>query len=766
MKKKHLKLILCVAIVSVFLALTATVVFATNPEPIYISAIGADLVNSDGSSTSSEFARYNSSNRIYLHKSSAEALSYNENTRTFTKFNLESMAGSSVWLGYKSSKYYQLSGPTTITINGKNYSTYTYKGAAQSSLPTANMVESGLYYTLENGVLTITGEIKKMSDGSEVPWLLPIPAAGFGAITEIIVQAEVNSIPDHCFNIFNKVTKITLPGTVKYLYGESFARMTALKSVLVAGSGITVDGTLDIRNIIYHGSNAFQETFQNTDLYVFLGLNTCGINNVSFSTSTSKSNLYVYVPHGEEECNWVTTTKSRCATLTVMPNPECRIISELGYQVRTEDYNGLRGRFAYNKNGINEGCTLVEAGVIIGKTGANGSCGYKLTKDSNGEYVTTDPYVRKMIIDDEKAPNGLFNVAIVNYSSKLQMRAPIFMSGYEVWVDDLFGFEYYLYTAETENHCKPASLYSATLGMYRAGLINSSINNGITFWDVLDGNHINLSHTITDAARAVTNYPYTLLADGSFVDKTNTNVKVYVFKDENDKYTAIVRGTGTFNGGGHSINYVKENYLSESFIGVPIDVIVIDEGISSVSEGALSGFSEYYNYNATDPSKCADFHTSLTTIIYANSVTNFAGQSFHSNYKMDTLVRFNALKAYTTPDYVKMSAGIVDLSTFTSGILTADKFSRCKMIETVILPVPSSSVAIPARIFQSASALSRIYVAGDNVPAENTANIGSLYTFNYSAESTSKVFEGTLINTVVSGTSTYTRTSGNTWTLS
>lgn len=645
-----------------------------------------------------------------------------------------------------------------------------------------NKIDTGLRYDFDasEGLLTVYAD-PSVYDASAIMgmvWGWPsayikewYPEGYFprGGVKEIVIDVpNLKKLPEKSFNNFSSAVKITIPSTVYSLLNESLARLSSLETLVVAGSGLDADGVIDLRNISEFNTNYFTSLNTKGTHYVFISEKIADFDNPYFGNANGTGDIYIYTPEGYEECTWITSINRDREVkfgIHVVSSPSCRKISLLGYQVRTSDYNGLRAKFSYNENGANDGFTLAECGVIVGKASNIDANSYRLKKNAQNEYITSNASVKKLEISELNAAGGTFCVAIVNFSSKGQMNTPVVISGYEIWVDNRFGMEYQVFTF-TEEACGATSLYDATLGMFRAGLINSSVEYDNTFWGALEGFNVNISHTITDAARAVSSYPYTIDSDGALIDKSNTNAKVYIFEGYDGKYTAIARGSGTLGGGTHSANYVRENYLSEAYIGVAIDTLIIDHGITEVKESATSGFSEYYNYNASDASKCADFHTSLTTIIYAQSVNAFTGQSFHSNFKMTTLVRFDPLKAGTDPNYVANSIGTADISTMPSSAVVADKFNRCKAITTLILPTVSSSVTIPARLVSGCSLLSRVYCAGGKEPDEGTADFsGTGYEFDFSGEKSNKVFESAPnIKTVVTGSGTYVRKSGNTWT--
>lgn len=588
-------------------------------------------------------------------------------------------------------------------------------------------------------------------------------------VKEVLITAEgMTTIPEQSFNQFAGLTKITIPESVNTLENYSLSRNSKLQTVAVYGKDNGASYVVDLRGISYSASNTFSESFQSGSsaipqtLTFYLGAAMCAQpagRNISFgiagddpsNTSSKKGtgNIVCYTPTGES-CPWIDDIAKRAVTqwslypsyydVTVFSYPYA--VKELGYQVRIKDYNGLRAIFKLDEESTSVGHkiiehgqlletpievpmqskTLVEFGTIASTYENIEAFGYELVKDGT-DFVTTNSSVKKVAVSKSNLVDGKFCVSIVNFKTKDQMTKPIFMCGYEIWLDSATGEYTVSYSVDSGTHCAPCSLYDASIGMYRNGLINSSTDKDNIVWNVvedfkLDVEFTELAKTYVDANGV---YPWASIAGGELVYKGNSEVTVFLFESTgssgNKVYTAIARGTGSFDGGTRSINYIRENFLSESFIGVPIDTIVVDEGITAIAGAVLSGWSEYYN-----ESKGADFHTSLTTIILAKSVKKLTSQTFHSDSKISNIITFDAELARTNPSYVADNNGTVDLSNFDASQITNDIFNRCAEVITVILP--AGKVALTQRMFMQCTNLTKVYTADVQNPADHTATIG------------------------------------------
>lgn len=508
--------------------------------------------------------------------------------------------------------------------------------------------------------------------------------------------------------------------------------------------------------------------------------------NANHATGT----INCYTPTGTS-CPWIEDIASRGSKYNVNVFPmDVNCVTERGWQIRVKAYNGLRGVFGYDessadgisliKDGVLEAnpeknvprssatsYELIEYGAIVVPDYAGGDIAsvtkadYGLTLDSETltYIVPAGTKAKKVSVwseGEDKKP-GTFVISIVRYS-ETNLKTKVFMTGYEILKNSETGDVKILYSADTGAHIPSESIYDVTIGMYTDGLINHSVEEDNVFWSVLEPCRETISFTDTwydetnytyysgDTAKTkVTSISYTLEDGGKNLrDKTNSgaagNVLVSVFKVGSDGYTAIARPANwqsdvTFYGGTFtSEQYSRANFLSEKFIGVPINTLVIDEGIGRVYAGAVSGFQ----VKTSNERKQADgttttvyYTSSLSTIIYSASVTGFEGQAFVGDSKIEALVRFN--KDTEDPYYVKnhRENGIFDIGRKNSSgnylnYGTSYVFSSCPLIKEVLLPLSSTQKTFTnlSGMFAYSTGIKKIYApdSGYPIPADGTAD--------------------------------------------
>ena len=541
-----------------------------------------------------------------------------------------------------------------------------------------------------------------------------------GSVKEILIDvAGLTTLPEKVFNQFSGVTKITMPKTVTKIGNESLARLYALTTLCIEGSGMNESGYIDLRNITSQVSNSFTDLNSSKELYVMISEGIANQPNTAFGNKNNSGTYHIFVPEGYEDCRWITDiTNNREVKFTVdVQNYPEGAVKELGYQVRTKGYTGLRAKFSYSGQTTNGNYTLKEFGTIAGTETNVNLYGYALTKDQFGEYETADSSVKKVAINTSDIKNGVFYVSVVNYSSPEQMKTPVFMCAYEIWTDKTAGTDFVVYSTSSMTHCAPTSLYDATVGMYKAGLINSTVDEDGVIWGVLDNFRYDVQ--FTEEVSKVT-YNYSKTAKNELLDNTNNAVTVNVFELSDGTYTAIVRGSGTFNGGCYTdSSWRKQNHLNAYFLGVAIDTLVLDEGITTIGSNAVGGMRE------------------LRTLVYANSVRALSGQTFHTCPLLKTLVPYSASLAKTNPNYVTELAGTVDMSgirTFSTSYL----FFGCYSFDTLILPMASGIKGnIDYRFTGNCGGLKKVYAAGSEVPEDGTADFrGTGLKFDYENEYT------------------------------
>lgn len=111
-------------------------------------------------------------------------------------------------------------------------------GFIMFSIPfSAIPVEAAIFYTLNDGVLTIKsqGIIEKYSDGTKLPWY-----DERDQITSIVLQDGVTEIGDSLFSNLNALETVSFPDTLTSIGTNSFRNCSALKSIELPPSLISI----------------------------------------------------------------------------------------------------------------------------------------------------------------------------------------------------------------------------------------------------------------------------------------------------------------------------------------------------------------------------------------------------------------------------------------------------------------------------------------------------------------------------------------------
>ena len=622
------------------------------------------------------------------------------------------------------------------------------------------------------------------------------------AVKEIVIKgSHITTIPEKSLNYLTSVTKLTIPSTLTKIGNEGCARLNSLRTLCVEGSGMDFDGVIDLRYITSQEGNSFSELCAKGDHYVLLSETSCNLTNSAWGQNSGTGTFYVFVPAGvDESCLWISSMKNLSwgspnyvyrdikYSITLCNYPSSRAVTEVGYQVRTSSYNGLRCQFAFDEsaatptnytakkltwdlNGWTKdtaytgsgskvvyevqpngwvaqdtseaSLTLKEWGTIAATEANVNAYGYALVNNGDA-YVTADSKIVKVSNTDleVKVVDGKFFVTIVNYNTKEQMEAPIFMSGYEIWTDETTGLDFIFYTANDAGHMN-VSIFDAVIGMYQYGLINKSMESDNAFWSILDNCRVDLRTTknqdkIDEFIAAGKTYTYSFAEDGSVIDKSGAGVKVSVFKSKDfstgeDKYVGIVSSNGsatTFTGGKfnyqipNSTKWTAGNLLSPNYLGVTIDTLVIDDDIKAATDsGALGMYRD-----------CA------RVIIYPDNI-KLGGQTFNGNRFTETFIPFSKCTSSTDWDSF---VGVLDAS---RADLSSSElqwtFNGMYKFTTVLLPSGSKtpSGTLTTGFFKDSNGkITKVYCPDyyeENglTPEKGTADFrGTNYVFDYTQE--------------------------------
>lgn len=624
----------------------------------------------------------------------------------------------------------------------------------------------------------------------------------------IISDERIKRIGTQFFNYFQKLNEVFITSSLEYLDTNAFSRCYTLKSIKVIGcTDYSEDAQyiVDLRNLKSTDSTTFSEAFSSGNITntisFYIGEELTKVaegKNNQFGKSGGTGTINVYTPNSES-CPWVDALGNRKVdqwsptpsyyNVNLFPQSSC-VLREVGYQVRTKSYNGLRGLFAYNPNvgkklivnGViqtnpesisilsDENNELIEYGTIAVADPLNidTELDFRLSLNpSSGNYETSYAKARKVKVWDETNPRktNLFYVTIVNFGTDPEsnnLKTNVFMTGYEIWRDKASGEISIKYTADTAAHIKPTSIYEATVGMYRAGLINHSVEQDNLFWSILD---ICKENMILDLDDINSKINYTYYAQNSTTkewepkqktqvynysvdngDLRDGDVLISIFKTgtgDNVKYTAIAHPdknpdgtwkTGiTFKGGRFtSENWARSNFLCEAYTGIPIDTIILDSGITKADESALSGFWSGTSSERADSAgtkTTVTYKSDLTTIIYSEDLNTLGGQALVNDNSVTRVVRFNP--KHSDPGYVEAGRGTFDISTKDKNgqyISYGTSYVFSKTGATTVLLPPSSTqrtFSAESGMFAYSQGITRIYCpeSGYGIPDLGTADL-------------------------------------------
>lgn len=711
MKKNLLRVLICILAVSALFCAFAVMANAEGEKPIYISRIG----NGDGNIDSVKYNTWNNTLRIYL-------------TPEFAGTETDGVFDKRYNFGMKTTV---ADGNITV-VNGAFYPI-----GQDLSQVAENLVESGLYYTFDStsGKMTITGSIKKQSDGKDVPWIIPAINGSIAAIKEVEIAEDtgVTRLFDHCMNNCNVLRKVTIPSTVNTLENESLSR-TYGNLVTIKVWGSEFETGLDLRNVTkFYDVQTFLESLR-TGATFYINEFLMGCRNVSLGGKTYPSTMIVYAPK-VESCLFATTLATGVSggtqyTVEMFPMSTCAV-KQLGYQIRTENYNGLRSRFVRdNPFGLriaNSGTVLetpeviavpssegttVEYGVIVATNDLMNSYGYELTKNGSA-YETSNAKIKKIAVDSSKVDvNGYFYVSVVNYVTKAQMESKIHMVPYEIKRDGS-GNETVVYGTSLE----ASSIYDATIGLYTKGLINASVEKDNVFWSVLDKCKYTDINLTTEGQELLTangkTWAYSVNSDGDLVT-TAGGVPLSVFQLSDGTFTAIAHKSSkttstTFTGSAFATSdwKVETNQLSPFFLGFPIKTIIVEHGITQITQDALKGY-----YDHTEGA--TEVKPTLEYVIYADTVKTFGGAN--KSKRIKTIVPFSKSVTFTDSDWAAYD-GIYDLSGFTTSCATKYVINQSKVVKGIIYPASSAAPkALDADFLCDSSTTFQYIVGAGNTP--------------------------------------------------
>lgn len=183
------------------------------------------------------------------------------------------------------------------------------------------------------------------------------------------------------------------------------------------------------------------------------------------------------------------------------------VITADGFMLRTQSYNGLRALFSFDEDKAaavaqETGYTLVEYGAVAASAANYTLAGSAeaLLGMANGKsiqriviFADDDTGLNKYVDVDEKQ----YCVAVRDFAGANTLKE-IYVAGYAIWSN---GTDTVITSSEyvTKAGKNTISLYTLTLEMFKAGVINSQMADEICVWDVLKNGAFSVTETETKA---------------------------------------------------------------------------------------------------------------------------------------------------------------------------------------------------------------------------------------------------------------------------
>lgn len=410
-----------------------------------------------------------------------------------------------------------------------------------------------------------------------------------------------------------------------------------------------------------------------------------------------------------------------------------------GFSVRTRDYNGMRSVFYFDDTVANAGYTLKEYGTVAAATENKPSSGEFLTENGKDIVPVGSKILKTAVYKDGRIVNktlksdtdgryaGMtkFGFTITNFTES-RYGNKVFVCGYEVWENDETGLKEIIYTEYANPDYKDISIYDLSLGMYKAGVLDSSKEDGIVWNTLLSGvptltkgtdyavrdgqldkNGVQIGSTFTYKDVPLSSQTY----NGTTKTLTfvPTDINVTLVRD-GDGYTAFFRGTGAIPEASYTRRFplFNKNFAAESAIesfdgnaGAPtltesmvnkVKTVVLDTGITSIGGYAF-------------------IETGVETVVYPSTLAKIECAGMSGASKLKTMYLAGT----------KSEVGLVDVSCV-SKLQWAYTFNGCSNIVKLHLPINTD---LGGAICQNATSLKGVWV-GDGEYKEGVADLRNI----------------------------------------
>ena len=577
---------------------------------------------------------------------------------------------------------------------------------------------------------------------------------------------------------------------------------SCIKAVVAEGDGFSIEGT--VMTILYNGDTGIAPcdvTWYGvmngiTEVKIEEGYRYLGSN--IFNMATVKK---VFIPESVTEISpdcfggatefTITGTQGSYAERFALENNiefvrSAGLINAItadGFNVRVEDYTGLRGLFTFSDSIKAEnnamGYNLVEYGTLACSGEKYKQYGY--SAKSIFDACGSDSYLVKVVIEGEGGvyrfvdpDKKQFCVSLINFAAE-NYTSDVYMCGYQVWTDG--NEEYFIateYTPSSGEKNYTSNLYELTLFGFKKGLVNSETMEDVCLWDVLSHEAVTLdTFNETGYTHRSTVYPvtadkgYTLAADGSFTFKNvplldytgsasgqvgwnfaptgleaeSTTGVEWTLLPDGDAYVAVFRRASGLAEGEKALmpRQTNDEHSGYYFAHLPIheawgcltsakdgEYAINSPRLTAADVGKVSTVILDYGIDGHEALGISNL-SNVVTVVYPNNYTGSDGYCFYTSKTLRNVIWANdEIPHGEDVDGIPVGEGLADLRGM-RGMKTTRYFYNCSVIENVVLSTIDSKFD---SLFMAANSLKRAWISNasenggrEKAPAEYTIDL-------------------------------------------
>lgn len=480
---------------------------------------------------------------------------------------------------------------------------------------------------------------------------------------------------------------------------------------LVWENGVTFD-TIVIYEFTGSVKDEANNNYESKPVFVTDFTFEVGIGDTRFTKVVPENSLTVSPEKIRKTTQSVTVSyEDKSASFDISVTESTHALVYDGFSVRTRDYNGMRSVFYFDDTVEKAGYTIKEYGTVAVATSNKPNDDEFLKVDgenispADNKILKTEVYKDGVIVnktlesdtDGKYAGMTKFGFTITNFADG-QYENKVYVCGYEVWENDETGELEIVYTEYANPNYIDISIYDLSLGMYKAGVLNSANEDG-TVWSVLESGAVTLkkgsdytvrSEGMTDwngnpigDTFTYKNIPAVNQAidnDTKVLSFTESGIYITLLRDGSD-YVAVYRGKGDLPevSWGHRVSQLHPQFTEStksdrvskiegnspapiltSDASNKIKTVILDDGVTGVSG---------YGFNLA----------SMETVVYPKTLKSLIKEVFIGAKKLSTV-----FMAGTAPE-----TGLADISSVET-VKGAYMFNGCASLKKVHLPANAS----------------------------------------------------------------------------